>query len=233
MWQIAQGIRGIGDAARALQVPVVSGNVSLYNETMGEPILPTPTIAMVGKIDNYKKSVGTSFDSEGDQILLIGSDAGVSLGGSEYLAEQFGVEKGALPEFDYSAEEKVANCIYDLVEKALLKSCHDVGTGGVAIALVESCFGFSGATVGADFEFGSLEERKDLLLFGEGGPRYLISCSADNLPGVKEALQSKEVSVLGEGAVTSDDTVRIKDCAEISSRAAFEQSHGTMRKLFS
>lgn len=236
MWQIAQGIRGIGDSARALSVPVVSGNVSLYNETIGDPILPTPVIALVGKIDNFRKAVGASFVSAGDTILLIGDQSGLSLGGSEYLAQHFQVEKGALPEVHYGNELRVAKCVQELVDRELLSSCHDVGTGGLAISLIESCFARGGELLGAEFSYLDSEasgKRKDLLLFGEGGPRYLVSVSTGSVEQAKKLLHDSGVAILGEGVVTDSDSVEVKGIAKISAKHAYECSTSTMRQLFS
>jgi len=237
MWQIAQGIRGIGDAARALEVPIVSGNVSLYNETQGSPILPTPTIAMVGKIDNFRHAVGTTFQSEGDVILYVGDDSGISLGGSEYLAQIFNVERGSLPVINYKQEKIVASAIRDLVEQELILSCHDVGSGGLAVALVESCFpqmDHLGERVplGVTLEHIKRDTRDDLQLFGEGGPRYLISLREDRLEQVEARLKASAIEILGRGLVTTEQSVEIGESIKISSQEAYESSLATLRELF-
>lgn len=237
MWQIAQGIRGIGDAARALGVPVVSGNVSLYNETQGSPILPTPTIAMVGKIDNFRHAVGTAFRSPGDVVLYIGDDSGISLGGSEYLAQIFQVERGALPVIDYKRELSVASIIRELVREQLILSCHDVGSGGLAVALVEACYpqvdhaGGRGP-VGVALEHVERETRQDLQLFGEGGPRYIVSVSEEHRAAVESKLTSGSVEILGTGIVSEDPTVSIGGRLQVSTHDAYEGSRATLSELF-
>ncbi|MCB0329463.1 MAG: phosphoribosylformylglycinamidine synthase subunit PurL [Bdellovibrionales bacterium] len=248
MWQIAQGIRGLGDAARALGVPIVSGNVSLYNETQGSPILPTPTIAMVGKIDNYRLAVGASFKNAGDTVLYLGDDFSLALGGSEYLAQIFEVEKGALPDIDYRREIEVAKLLRQLIEDGLVVSSHDVGTGGVAVALVESCFRpscFSSGTdpFGVSLSLSQSQKRTDIQLFGEGGPRYLVSVKDEHVEEVEKRLKTSDIRILGKGQVLSDATLSIARVSDGSKSAdevlsvsvarAFQESVQTMRKLFS
>ncbi|MCI5066485.1 phosphoribosylformylglycinamidine synthase subunit PurL [bacterium] len=254
MWQIAQGIRGLGDAARAIGVPIVSGNVSLYNETQGQAILPTPTIAMVGRISDYRLAVRSTFEQEGDVIVLVGAPStcpggkGVSLGGSEYLAQRFHVEKGALPEIDYDGEVAVASVIRRLIEEKRLRSCHDIGAGGIAQALAESCFAAHRLQSGEELLGASLTisgehaegVRRDLILFGEGGPRYLISFSRESVDAVRGAFEASSLSVLGEGVVQQGDVLSLEvrgegssiPLAEISVREAYRRHTETMRRLF-
>lgn len=241
MWQIAQGIRGIGEAARALSVPVVSGNVSLYNETRGEAILPTPTIAMVGVLEDYKTALPAKFQNSGDIILLIGGYENVSLGGSEYLSSHFGIEKGVLPTINYSEELKFCSIIKQLSESGQLCSCHDVGTGGLAIALAESCFVDYGSFFTAEFDFErSLTHkaqglRKDLLMFGEGGPRYLITVKKSDLENVTKILEKATIKISGSGIVGKiDDSgdIVISGIAKINSGEAYKKHRFSLAAYF-
>ena len=221
MWQIAEGVRGLGDAARALQVPIVSGNVSLNNETKGKSILPTPLIAMVGLLTDASKAVTIHFKNDGDVILVIGCTDGEELGGSEYFAHYAGVEKGALPVLDYDLEGKTNTLIRSLISDSLLQSCHDLSGGGLAIALAESCFGES-KIFGASLTVEQYEGRKDGLLFSETGARYLVSCKKADADKVRSLVAKAGIEITAAGTVTNRSTIEIKDFADIDGVAVNE-----------
>jgi len=134
MWQFAEGCEGIKDACLELNTPVVSGNVSLYNETNGVSVFPTPAIAMVGLNDDENKVLLSVFQEEGSQILLVGETKG-EFGGSLYIKALHGETAGTLPTFDYKAELVLWELVIEANKKGLLKSAKDVNVGGVAIAL--------------------------------------------------------------------------------------------------
>jgi len=238
MWQIAEGIRGIGESARAMGIPVVSGNVSLYNETQGMPILPTPMIAMVGLIDDASKCVGIHFDMVGDVVLLIGRNRANELGGSEYLAQERQIEKGCLPLVDYDNEIAVAELVRTLIDKRLLKSCHDVSSGGLAVALAESCFRTEGP-VGAKLTRteGSVsgEKKHDVmpedLLFSESGARYLISADPQSVSKIKALAEQAGIEISFSGAV-GGDRIEIENCAAISIEEAYRSWKQGLNELF-
>jgi len=172
LWQFREAVRGIAEACRLLEIPVVSGNVSFYNETEGQAILPTPVIGMVGVLEDAGRRTTQWFKSAGDRIALIGSEA-VSLGGSEYLA-MFGRRvAGRLAPLDLRLERDVQSACRAAIEAGLVASAHDCAEGGVAVALAEACISGSGA-VGAEVELTSLG-RPDLTLFGEGPSRIVVS----------------------------------------------------------
>jgi phosphoribosylformylglycinamidine synthase len=200
MFQIAQGIRGLGDAARAFNVPIVSGNASLYNESVDSRILPTPTVALVGLIEDASLSCTAHFKSEGDVVLLIGDTNESDLGGSEYLAWKYGIEHGTLPVLDYDLELKTAEVVRDLIAQQQLASCHDVSVGGLAAAFIESCFNPAGS-LGAILKIEQEISRPDLFAFAETGARYIVSCSADSEAGVRAAFEEKGIPVRGCGTV--------------------------------
>ena len=131
MGQLVGCIRGIGEAARALDFPIVSGNVSLYNETNGNAILPTPTIGGVGLIDQFTKSMTIAFKAGGEAILLIGDTRGW-LGQSLYLRDVCGREEGAPPPVDLAAEKRNGDFIRSLIRDGLATAVHDVSDGGAA-----------------------------------------------------------------------------------------------------
>jgi phosphoribosylformylglycinamidine synthase subunit PurL len=136
MGQLVGCIRGIGEAARALDFPIVSGNVSLYNETNGRAILPTPTIGGVGLLDDFTKSMTLAFKAEGESILLVGATQGW-LGQSLYLREICGREEGAPPPVDLAAERRNAEFIRALIRDGFVTAVHDISDGGILIALAE------------------------------------------------------------------------------------------------
>lgn len=129
MYQIAHCIKGLGEAARAFEVPVVSGNVSLYNQTQGQGIHPTPTLAVVGLMDDVTKAVPSHFQRSGDAVLLIGETNPNDVGGSAYLATVHSTERGALPPVDYAREKKTCDAIRSLIDARLISSCHDLSEG--------------------------------------------------------------------------------------------------------
>ncbi|MBX7143392.1 MAG: phosphoribosylformylglycinamidine synthase subunit PurL [Oligoflexia bacterium] len=219
MWQIAEAVRGLCDAARAFEVPVVSGNVSLYNETKGKPIYPTPLLAVVGLIEDASKVVGINFQNDGDVVLVLGATNGDELGGSEYLAQYAGVEKGRLPELKYAEEIKTAKTVRDLIDRRLLRSCHDVSSGGLAIALAECCFG-TYSKRGCQLAVENYAGRKDGLLFAESGARYIVSCSAENEKKIRTRLAEASVAISAVGKVGGSN-IDIKGFATIELERAY------------
>ncbi|QPJ61827.1 MAG: phosphoribosylformylglycinamidine synthase subunit PurL [Candidatus Nitronauta litoralis] len=177
MWQFEQAVRGLGDWCRFNDIPVVSGNVSLYNETKGEAIYPTPTIAVVGLIDNIDRHCTQGFKRAGDRIGLIGQSL-EELGGSEYLKLVTSEVRGKPPQLDQAIEKSVQNLCLDWIRNGFLKSAHDCAEGGLAVALAESCMSANGSPVGADVEMESTL-RPDALWFGETQSRIVVSFSPD------------------------------------------------------
>ena len=174
MWQFAEATRGLGDAARALGTPVISGNVSFYNETAGRPIHPTPTIAMVGLLEPWERHAVSHFPEAGLAILLLG-ETREELGGSEWLAVRRGLEAGAPPRVDLAHEARLGALLVEAVREGLVVTAHDVSAGGLAVALAECGFtGPRGVRIGADV---SLAEglRVDALLFGESTGRVIVA----------------------------------------------------------
>ncbi|MDZ4785121.1 MAG: phosphoribosylformylglycinamidine synthase subunit PurL [bacterium] len=225
MWQIAQGIRGLGDACRALKVPIVSGNASLYNETKGTAVLPTPMIATVGLIKDASKARGSHFCKEGDIIFVIG-DTYDELGGSEYMAQIANIEKGQLPVLNYELEIRTATLIRNLIEKSLLNSCHDISAGGLAVAFSESClsrYGTIGASVKSCKEIfkrdGAISLRRDALLFSETAARYIISCDSKREAEVRRLVKENNISISVEGKVGGDKII-ISGFAELDLKIA-------------
>jgi phosphoribosylformylglycinamidine synthase len=229
MWCIAESIRGLSEAARAFKIPVVSGNVSLYNETKGKSILPTPLLAVVGLMEDASKSVGTQFKSVGDRVFVLGITDDREMGGSEYMANYAGIEKGALPAVQYDLEVATGDLVRDLIQKGFLQSCHDLSSGGLAVALAESCFGIN--PIGATLSVEQPYTRADGLLFAETGARYLISCKPEFEEKVRQAAKRRKIPLSLEGTVGGED-ISVEGVALIPLHEAKKQWKTGLWKLF-
>jgi phosphoribosylformylglycinamidine synthase II len=177
-WQLAECIDGIAAACNALDVPVVSGNVSLYNDTDGVSIDPTPMIGMAGLIENAERTTDVAFKANGDRILLLGKLTG-ELGGSEFLASR-GRKEGRPPALDEILERSVQTAVRTMIREGFVASAHDCSEGGLAVALAESCLaGALGAAVKLDTPLAP-----SALLFSEEPSRVIVSCSPERVADV-------------------------------------------------
>jgi len=190
MWQFEQAVRGLGDFCRYFNIPVVSGNVSLYNETKGEAIFPTPTVAVVGLLEDRSLHCTQWFKQPGHRIGLLGLTL-EELGGSEYLKLMFNRCQGKPPVLNPKEEMQVQDVCLDLIRNGWIASAHDCSEGGLAVALAESCF--SGPErLGAVVEMQSTM-RPDALMFGESQSRIVISF--DEADGERIAETAREAGV--------------------------------------
>ena len=182
-FQLENCVKGMADASRAFSSPVISGNVSLYNETQNSPIFPTPVVGAVGLTENVDRHVDISFKGDGDVVLLLGSSEVTAdvqyLSGSEYLDVFHDLVAGQ-PSIDLDKEVAVQTLCRNLIKHDLVKSAHDCSEGGLAITLAESCIKGGIGFIGA-FELGS---RWDAQLFGEQQSRIVISVQEDNVTKV-------------------------------------------------
>ncbi len=189
MWQLARAVQGLGEACRRFGTPVVSGNVSLYNETDGQAIAPTPTIAMVGLMEDVARAVTSWFNRPGDLIVMLG-ETGDEIGATEYLATIHGREEGAPPRLDLARESAVIATTIRAAEAGLVASAHDVSDGGLAVALAECCIaGTDSLGCGAPLVGAAIDlppgPREDALLFGETASRVILTVSERNLPALE------------------------------------------------
>jgi phosphoribosylformylglycinamidine synthase len=175
MWEFAEATRGLGAAVKALGTPVVSGNVSFYNETSGRAIFPTPTIGMVGLLDDWERHATAHFPEAGLAVVLLGENR-EELGGSEWLAQRRGVEAGLPPVVDLQHECNLIDVLVEGVAAGTIRSAHDVADGGLAVALAECTFG-GGAPLGASVALAD-GIRPDALLFGESTGRVIATTAA-------------------------------------------------------
>jgi phosphoribosylformylglycinamidine synthase len=172
LWQFAEAIEGIAMACRALDLPVVGGNVSFYNETSGRAVLPTPVIGVVGVLDESGRRATQWFKGAGDRVALLGPDC-VSLGGSEYLWARERQLAGELAPLDLETERRVQRAVRAAVSAGLVTAAHDCSEGGIAVALAEGC------VTGRELIGGEATlpagARADLVLFGEGPSRVVVT----------------------------------------------------------
>ncbi|MCC6727827.1 MAG: phosphoribosylformylglycinamidine synthase subunit PurL [Chthonomonadales bacterium] len=176
-WQFRRAVEGIAAAAEALGTPVVSGNVSFYNETPEGAVFPTPVIGMLGILDDVNRRCTLAFRDEGDSLVLLRADDDPTggLGGSEYLARVHKVEAGRPPAIDLAAEKRLHECVREAVARGLLVSAHDCSDGGLAVCLAECCIpeGLGAAVLLRYDDFGTLPPAA--MLFGEAQSRVLVS----------------------------------------------------------
>jgi phosphoribosylformylglycinamidine synthase len=174
MWQFVLAIEGLKDACEQLSVPIVSGNVSFYNETNGLSIYPTPMLGMVGLIERAGQAMTQWFKREDDDVILLGTSR-EDLGGSEYLKIVHSREQGSPPYLNLDAEKAMHACILALVRGGLVRSAHDCSDGGLAVALAESCISGPERSLGAVVKLMRGRLRKDAVLFGESQSRVVLS----------------------------------------------------------
>ncbi len=211
MWQFAKAVEGIGAACRALDIPITGGNVSLYNETDGSAIYPTPVIGVVGLLEQADRVLGRRFQAAGDVVILLGEGRG-ELGGSEYLKTIHGMVRGTPPSLDLDAERALQAVLVALAEARLIRSAHDCSDGGLAVTLAECCFGTEG--MGADVSIDSVNVGRSTALneaaalFGESATRALVSATSASLPRVLELAAAAAVPARVIGR-TGGDRLRI------------------------
>jgi phosphoribosylformylglycinamidine synthase len=200
MGQFVGCLRGISAACSALDFPVVSGNVSLYNETNGRGILPTPTIGGVGLLDDFTKSATLAFKRPGDVILLVGDTQGW-LGQSIYLRDVCGREEGAPPPVDLAAEKRNGDFVRGLITAGSATAAHDLSDGGLLIGLAEMALA---GDIGAVLEAGAASLPPHAWWFGEDQARYLVTVAADQADAVLAA--AKAAGVRGQRIGTTGGT---------------------------
>jgi len=215
MGQFVGCVQGIGEACIALDFPVVSGNVSLYNETNGQGILPTPTIGGVGLLADVTKRAGAAFDAEGQDIILVGDTAG-HLGASIYLRDINGREEGAPPPVDLDVERKNGDFVRGLIETGDVTVCHDISGGGLGVALAEMAMA---GTIGASITPPDDAPNLTGWLFGEDQGRYILTTNAAEhlieLAG-KAGVSAQKIGETGGQrlTVTGAGTISISDLSD-------------------
>ncbi len=202
-YQLKECIKGMARACQELQIPVISGNVSLYNETRGEAIYPTPVVGMVGIVDDINRHCTMSFKDEGDlAFLLSGSEGSLDgsascLGGSEYLESVHGLVKGK-PDINLPLEKRVQQCCLEAVKHGIIKSAHDCSEGGLVVAIAESCVS---GNIGFRGESWKVTGRLDSALFGEQQSRIVVTISPDSITELNAVARRWQVPLTWLGKV--------------------------------
>jgi phosphoribosylformylglycinamidine synthase len=197
-WQLEETVAGLAHACRALELPVVSGNVSLYNDSSGESaIYPTPVVGMIGLIDDFGRRLTAGLRNEGDFVLLVGSSHN-DLGGSEYLKIEYGRVAGRPPVLDLMRERAVQEVILAAAQNGLLQSAHDCAEGGMLIALAECCL-LGGIGVRCPAIRPEPPLRMDAAFFGESPSRFVVSATSRAMPALQSIARQHavEISLLG------------------------------------
>ena len=214
MGELVGCIEGIGEAARALDFPVVSGNVSLYNETMGSGIPPTPAIGGVGLVEDVAETASLAFKAPGEDIWLIGGAPGW-LGQSAWLATVAGREEGAPPPVDLIAERRNGEFVASLIRAKTVSAVHDLSDGGLAVALAEMAMA---GGIGASVEAQGAEHA---FFFGEDQGRYILTCAPGETAAIADQAKRHNVPLLRIG-VTGSETLRLGRATAVALAALSE-----------
>ncbi len=226
MWQFSQVIDGMTKACEELETPITGGNVSFYNETLGEGIYPTPVVGIVGLIEHVDRVMTHQFrDDDCAIVLLHGSepgdavDAEAEFGSSEYAKEILGEVWGFPPALELEKEKALQDCVIDLVGQGLIANAHDCSEGGLAVAVAESCFPNEiGARISLKTEeMGGEGLPAEYLLFGEDASRIVVSCIRENLPNIKQRAVKWGVAALPIGITQSEKLEIFVDDREVVS----------------
>jgi phosphoribosylformylglycinamidine synthase len=209
MWQFARAVDGLATACRALGIPITGGNVSLYNETDGRAVLPTPVLGVVGIIEDDSRIVRRTFQREGDLVVLLGTSAD-ELGGSEYLKTIHGVVRGRPPALDLGREATLQRFIVDVIAQGLIRSAHDCTEGGLAITIAECCFD-TGLGALADLPAVDVDaaDFSDIAtLFNESASRVVVSTDPQTAERLVSLAEQRNVPARAIGRV-GGDSIRI------------------------
>jgi phosphoribosylformylglycinamidine synthase len=185
LWQFKNCVEGIADACKFFNIAVVSGNVSFYNESPKSVINPTPTIGMIGIINDVNKACSQNFKQEGEVIILLGY-CREELGASEYLQEIYNLTKGNVPKLDLELEKAIQKTALEAIEKGLANSAHDCSEGGLAVTLAECCVSNKDNMIGAIIDNLNYDMRADALLFGESQSRIILSCNRGTVKEIEK-----------------------------------------------
>jgi len=222
-WYFKNCVQGIADACRSFNLAVVSGNVSLYNESPKGAIYPTPTIGMLGVLHDINKRCTQYFKNEGDVILLMG-EIKEELGGSEYLKVVHNRVAGEAPALDLEKEKALQLLVYEAIQHGLVNSAHDCAEGGLAVALAESCVSNKDQIIGAqiiDLQALNTGIRKDAILFGETQSRIVISCDQAALVKIRTLAKKFGIVCLEVGRV-GGQRFKIADLIDLPIEAVSE-----------
>lgn len=224
-WQFREAIRGMGDMCRALDTPVTGGNVSFHNESKKHAVFPTPTIGMLGLIEDMTKTVGSGFVQADDMVILLGTQSD-DLGGSEYVKQIYGKIAGDAPHFVMDKEVALQKVTLQAIHNGIIKSAHDCSEGGLALCLTEKMMA---STLGA-----SIELPFDVSvgnLFGEAQSRIVVTVESNQVEVLASLCNQYGVAITVLGKVTVDATLTINDIINISADEAREMYEGIIPSI--
>jgi phosphoribosylformylglycinamidine synthase subunit PurL len=228
MWQFAKAVEGMGAACRALDIPITGGNVSLYNETDGRAVLPTPVLGVVGLIEHADRVVRRAVRNAGDVLVLLG-ESRAELGGSEYLKVAHGAIRGIPPVLDLHGERALQRLLIDASAAGLIHSAHDCAEGGIAVTVAEKCFD-TGLGASIDVQPVSTVARFDEIatLFGESASRVVVSIQADQVDEFLSRAEQNRVPATRIGTV-GGDRLRLS----IAGRLVIDESLADAERIWS
>ena len=200
-YQFVKAVTGMGEACRKFNTPVTGGNVSFYNQNPEGPVYPTPTIGMVGVIDDLKTKMTLDYKAEGDIIVLIGKQQN-DIGSSEYVHKIKGIEFSAVPHFDLDEEYNLQAFISSIIKENIIESAHDISEGGLMVTLIEK--GFCRG-LGFDVNADTASIRKDAFWFGEAQSRVVVSIKADRIQELENRSKTQNIAITKLGRVTSGE----------------------------
>ncbi|HET7273017.1 MAG TPA: AIR synthase related protein, partial [Rubrobacter sp.] len=218
-YQLAECIEGMSEACEIFGTPVVSGNVSLYNETDRGAIYPTPTVGMVGVMKDVSRHATPAFKREGDMVVVVGGGSGVSLAGSEYLEIVHGRISGSPPGVDIGAEKKTADLVCEMVSSGLVDTAHDISGGGEIVAVAEMALA---GGLGIEYLEGGLERmaagqgggRADVALFGEECGAFIVAVPEERWDELQDALSEAAgydlIGTVGGESIKVGDAIDVK-----------------------
>ncbi|MFH2048329.1 MAG: phosphoribosylformylglycinamidine synthase subunit PurL [bacterium] len=201
----SEAVAGMGEACRVFDTPVTGGNVSFYNEDPQRAVFPTPTIGMVGLVEDINHITTQWFKNDGDVILLIGKNE-EHLGASEYLHTIYNINKGAVPPLDLNNEKLMQDSLLAVIQSGLVCSAHDVSDGGLAVSLAECSISNKEAPIGASIKIDD-SIRTDCLLFGETQSRVIVSCSPENVAKIQDQFNKAGIACNQIGTVGGESFI--------------------------
>jgi len=225
MWQFKEVIEGISEACQTFDIPVTGGNVSFYNDTEGVSIYPTPVLGIVGEMEDSRKAVSPGFKDVGDSVILIGTNT-EEIGASEYLKSIYQMEKGRPPHIELREEKSVQDFCREAILKGLLQSAHDISEGGLAVCLAECTFS-SPRMLGCHIAIED-EIKTEALLFGEAQSRFIVTVKKEQLSGLLDLAQKREVRATAIGKAGGERIV-IEHLDQTVVEVALKQAFSTWK----
>lgn len=229
-WQFAEAIAGMGEACRFFGTPVTGGNVSFYNESPDRAVYPTPTIGMLGLVEDLSHVTTSYFKNEGDLIYILGEDK-EELGGSEYLKIIHKKIEGNCPQLDLPTEKKLQDAVLELIRRGLINSAHDISEGGIVCALAECCIINAEKMLGATVNV-PIKSRKDFTYFSESQSRIIVSVSKDNKDEFEDLLHSS-IQPFFQSGVVGGSSMKINDEIKVNLQELSDLYYNTIPRIMS